>query len=140
MTQVDFYLLEKVHDRNGALQFACRLADKAWRGSSDLLIAAASAEECATLGELLWSQQPSSFLPHDDNVQDLSTLSLCTSDNPGEHSGCLINTSGQLLPYCARFQRVCEIVIFEESARETSRKHYKYYKDRGFPIKTHTIA
>ncbi len=139
MTKVDFYLLQQASTLDQADDFACRLAEKAFKRGLQVLIAARSAEHAGKLDDLLWQQPDSGFIPHSVGQQLQSPVIIDYNRQPGEHDECLINLSGSVLDYCARFERLCEIVVYEEQSRQQSRQRYKYYKDRGFPIKTHEI-
>ena len=63
MTQVDFYVL-KDDSALHRVQFACRLADKAYRLGHRVYIHTESAEQTRQLDDLLWTFQQNSFVPH----------------------------------------------------------------------------
>lgn len=139
MTKVDFYVLHGQQALELGDQFACRLTDKAFRQGKRVLIKARSQQHAQQLDDLLWQQPKTGFIPHAMLSTLPSKVNIDYNAGPGEHDDCLINLGDEIPEYCARFQRICEIVVFNEQARMRSREHYKYYKDRGFPIATHNI-
>ena len=63
MTRVDFYVLPDTAD-GARLEFACRIAEKAYTQAHRVYVHAASAAEAARLDELLWTFRDTSFVPH----------------------------------------------------------------------------
>ncbi len=139
MTKIDFYLLRTASEESQGDHFACLLTDKAYRGGNRVLITASSETHAAKLDELLWKVPISGFIPHGPATDVSNKVAIDYNQNPGDHDDCLINLSQQVPEYCARFKRICEVVVFNDEARAASRERFKYYQQRGFPINTHEI-
>jgi DNA polymerase-3 subunit chi len=41
--------------------------------------------------------------------------------------------------FYARFKRVIEIVDGDDQSKLNAREHYRFYRDCGYPLQTHTI-
>ncbi|RYG01950.1 MAG: DNA polymerase III subunit chi, partial [Chitinophagaceae bacterium] len=55
----------------------------------------------------------------------------------GNHHDVLINLSRHIPDYFSRFDRLSEVVIQESAILENTREHYRFYKQRGYPITQH---
>jgi len=141
MTEVDFYLLKDDSARSRA-QFACRLADKAYRLGNRVFIHTESADQTHQLDDLLWTFQQNSFVPHGiyQNGQDNPPpVQLAHDAEPDAGSQVLINLAAEVPVFFSRFERVAELVNDNANVRVQGRKRYSFYKDRGYPLRTHEI-
>ncbi len=141
MTEVDFYLL-KDDSEQARVQFACRLADKAYRLGNRVFIHTRSAEQTQQLDKLLWTFQQNSFVPHElyqAGRRASSPVQLAHDAEPDADSDVLINLAADVPLFFSRFERVAELVDGSESMRRQGRKRYSFYKDRGYPLRTHEI-
>jgi len=141
MTQVDFYQIDSGED---TFSFCCRLVSKAWRQGNHVYIHTSDRNQAEKLDTCLWSFRAESFVPHsilenesDDNSEQVG---IGYKDNPGRHQDVLVNLSEEIPDFFSRFKRVAEIVPFEKGARESARKNFQFYKDRGYPIKYHNLT
>ncbi len=151
MTQIDFYILPD-SSLEAQLHFACRLTEKAQRLGRKVYIATGDRQHSEQLDELLWTFRPESFIPHacqesgDDsettegkaNNMDVSVL-IGHNNNGGNHHDLLINLSRKVPDCFSRFERLSEIVIQEHSVLSKTRENYKFYRDRGYPIRSHDL-
>lgn len=137
MTRVDFYILDS-SDPADVLRYCCRLVDKAYRSGHRICIVAADASQKAALDEMLWLYRPEAFLPHGDDPRD--PVTLCLGEQIGDHCDVLINLATNVPGVFSRFQRLAEIVCQETQLLTASRERYSYYKHRGYPLHTHSIA
>jgi DNA polymerase-3 subunit chi len=138
MTQVDFYILKDValDARN---RFACRLIGKAVSSGASVIVHHDDPEAAQANDELLWSYPPERFLPHGlvgSPAADGAPVLLSWED-PGCYEGVLVNLSGEVPRFFARFDRVAEIIV--DANREAGRERYRFYRDRGFPLFTHDL-
>ena len=122
MTNIDFYLLKAVSEQDGANHFACLLTDKAYRSGSRVLLSVDTQAQAATLDQLLWKVPNTGFIPHAFDLEVPAEVAIDYNQNPGDHDDCLINLSHQVPGYCARFKRICEVVVFNDEARAASRE------------------
>ena len=59
-------------------------------------------------------------------------------ENTPEFSDVLINLSSEVPLFFSRFERVTEIIGLLDKA--SGRERFRFYRDRGYPLKSHTIA
>jgi DNA polymerase-3 subunit chi len=139
MTQVDFYILDEDTGENRQ-HYACRLTDKAYRQGRKVYIHTNSPGETQILDRLLWTFRDQSFVPHGiSGSADLETTPVIIGDQepPQQADDVLINLSPLVPSFFSRFQRVAEIVDQQEEVKRSSREHYQFYRDRGYPLNTH---
>ncbi len=140
MTKIDFYLLRAASEPSQGDHFACLLTDKAFRGGNRVLISVGSEKHAKDIDQLLWKVPNTGFIPHGQASDVSNKVAIDYNLGPGDHDDCLINLSHKVPDYCARFKRICEVVVFNNEARAASRERFKYYQQRGFPINTHEIT
>lgn len=135
MTDVDFYILSAQHPEE-RMSFACRLAEKAYRSQCNVCIHVDSPSAAETLDEYLWSYREESFLPHaqvDKGDEETPVLISYGSQEPPCYD-VLINLADEIPSGFTRYKRVLEVVIQQDDVLASTRKHYRYYKDRGYPM------
>ncbi|TCK19009.1 DNA polymerase III chi subunit [Thiogranum longum] len=140
MTQVDFYVLGDSAARS-RLQFACRLADKAYRLGHRVYIHTESPEQTQELDTLLWTFQQNSFVPHSttQDAGDTKPSVLLSHDTEPEASQVMINLAADVPLFFSRFERVAELINADNTVRQQGRSRYSFYKARGYPLRTHEI-
>lgn len=143
MTQVDFYVIPG-EDLQQRLQFACRLTDKAYRLGHRVYIHTESAQQARALDDLLWTFQQNSFVPHGihnaANEDAQLPVQLGHDSEPDASHQVLINLAAEVPLFFSRFERVAELVNGDDSVRRHSRARYSFYKERGYPLRTHEIG
>jgi DNA polymerase-3 subunit chi len=140
MTQVDFYVIGDNQQRS-RLNFACRLADKVFRMGQRVFIHTESAEQTQELDKLLWTFQQNSFVPHCaiQDAGDTPPPVLLGHDAEPDASQVLINLAADVPLFFSRFERVAELVNTDSAVRQQGRTRYSFYKERGYPLRTHEI-
>jgi DNA polymerase-3 subunit chi len=150
MTQVDFYILPESSDQ-ARLAFACRLADKAVQQRLDVFMLADSEGEARQLDELLWTFAQNSFLPHRlawdlDAPAEEPILIGCREramveavTDQTQRWDVIVNLTPDVPETFSRYQRLAEIVDADPGRREHGRVRYRYYRDRGYELKTHQL-
>ncbi|MGD8616362.1 MAG: DNA polymerase III subunit chi [Gammaproteobacteria bacterium] len=141
MTQVDFYVLSGDSPEN-RLRFACRLTDKAYRLGHRVFIHTESAKQTRALDDLLWTFQQSSFIPHgsDPGAGPVTPPVLLGHDvEPDAGNQVLINLAAEVPLFFSRFERVAELVDDNAEIRRAGRTRYSFYRERGYPLRTHEI-
>lgn len=141
MTRVDFYILE---DSAAAARqhFACRLAEKAWQQGHKVYIHTEDAASSKELDDLLWSFRAESFFPHSlDNASEADSVMvhIGCSEEPLHHDDVLINMGREVPLFFSRFKRVAEVIAGDESVRQAGRDRYRFYRERGYPLESHSI-
>jgi DNA polymerase-3 subunit chi len=139
MTQVDFYILEGNGPRGRAL-FACRLADKVAGMGHKVFVQAESEGAARELDELMWTYSDRSFLPHCLAGQDPEAkVHIGHGAEPGGDFHLLINMAAEVPGFFSRFERVAEVVDGDETRKAQGRERFRFYKDRGYPLKTNNL-
>ena len=139
MTEVDFYILQSAQPNDRAV-FACRLADKAFRRGHGVYINTCDETSAGEINELLWSFRQQSFTPHGILGQDHSDrIAIGWGDDPGEHHDFMINLDLSVPAFVGRFEHVAEVVVQDPGIRDPLRHSWKYFKDRGYPIKNNNL-
>tara|TARA_B110000444_G_scaffold225690_1_gene229707 strand:+ start:150 stop:569 length:420 start_codon:yes stop_codon:yes gene_type:complete len=137
VTQVDFYVLP-AEDLLQRMHYACRLTAKALRTGHQVYLYTENESMTNHVDHLLWSFEPSSFIPHSITNDKPSEAVIIGHENcPDDHNDVLINLTNQIPDFFSRFNRVFEIVIQESQCLNANRINFKFYKDRGYPIQTH---
>lgn len=137
MTQVDFHILQDTSAEARWL-YVCRLIEKAERLGHRILVVVDGESDAHELDDLLWSFKPESFIPHqliggDEEVN----VEISFNGDIGQHQDVLVNLGSAIPEQFSRFERVVEIVIQEPKILENTREHYRFYKQRGYPITQH---
>ena len=137
MTQIDFHILQEASVEARWL-YVCRFIEKVERLGHRILVVVDTLEEAQELDDLLWSFKPESFIAHKIiGGDEEANVEITYTANAGEHHDVLINLSSQIPECFSRFTRAAEIVIQEPKILENTREHYKFYKQRGYPITQH---
>lgn len=140
MTRVDFYILPD-DELQARLQFICRLVEKAHRQKHRIYIHTNNEADSKTIDLLLWTFKVESFIPHhllgDNNAP--APVAIGHGDNPGDHHDLLVNLSDQIPDFFSRFERCVEVVIQQPEILKSTRSHFAFYKERGYPLHTHDM-
>jgi DNA polymerase-3 subunit chi len=138
MTQIDFYF--HVEDR---LKTACTLSAKAYARGLRVLAYCSDHDAGRKFSRLLWSTPATGFVPHcaaDDKLAAVTPVIVdCEGANP-PHDEVLMNLRDELPAFFSRFQRLVEIVSIDEEDRRLARERFKYYRDRGYDIRSHDLS
>ena len=141
MTRVDFYILEGGAS-DARQRYVCRLAEKAWQQGNKVYIHTGDPALSARMDELLWTFRQDSFVPHgldDDPATDEAGIHIGHGEEPRHHDEVLINLSSEIPLFFSRFQRVAEVVDADEQNRKDGRERFRFYRDRGYPLASHSI-
>jgi DNA polymerase-3 subunit chi len=144
MTRIDFYILSAVTDNR--LLFACRLIEKIYMKGQRLYIHAESQDEAVQIDTLLWTFSVGNFLPHGlcESAADSGLpIQIGCNNEPsritGHNDDVLINLTPVVPLFFSRFARVAEIVGHEENNKLSARERFRFYRDRGYALESHTI-
>ncbi len=138
MTQIDFYT--QAADR---LHTACRLAAKARSHGLRVTLFCPDRETAVRLDRMLWTVPATGFLPHcapDDRLAAVTPVLIDSSGDTHLHDEMLINLGPQWPAFFSRYQRLAEIVSADDADRAQARARYKFYRDRGYAIRTHDLS
>ena len=139
MTSIDFYF--NAGDR---LEVACRLAGKALQQKKRVLIYAPEDGLAQRIDRLLWTAPAVSFVPHcpvrDPLAAETPVLIAVDDEAPAPVCEVLLNLSAQCPPFFERHERLLEIVAQDEAERAAGRARFKFYRDRGYELRSHDLA
>ena len=138
MTQIDFYF----HVEN-KLHTACTLSAKAYSRGMRVLAFCPDTDTSQKFSRLLWTAHAVGFIPHCGAADPLAAVTPIIVDHDGAnvpHDEVLINLGAEWPPFFSRFQRLIEIVSLDEEDRGRARTRFKFYRDRGYEIKSHDLS
>ena len=122
------------------LHYACRLTEKALNHGHEIVILVNDNDEAEQLSEHLWSFKPESFVPHHIQGQKTSApVAILWDSDLEEHHDILINLKKDIPSGFSHFKRVMEIVVQETECLKDTRAHFQFYRERGYPLESHTI-
>ena len=138
MTSIDFYT--HCTDRLGV---AARLVAKAWAQHGAVRVLTADEALTAAFGALLWRSPPTGFLPHCRLSSPLAAETPIVVDHALQHEGgaaVLINLAPAPPPFFPRFERLVEIVGSDAADAAAGRERWRYYRERGYTLRSHSLA
>ena len=138
MTQIDFYT--HVDDK---LRVACVLSAKAYGQGLKVFVSCPDPETAHRFDRLLWTTPAIGFTPHCAAGDPLAPVTPVIVDHQGgdpPHDQVLLNLRPEWPPFFSRFQRLIEIVSLDEEDRSQARARFKFYRDRGYEIKSHDLS
>lgn len=142
MAQIDFYVLQANGD-SARHQFACRLAEKAYRLNNTVHIKVRDAAAVQQLDDLLWTFRDGSFVPHEiansASVAPMSPVTVGHDDWPASNPDLLINLGEAVPENMSSFPRVAEVVTSDEGSKAQSRERFAQYRDQGHTLNTHKL-
>ena len=137
MTQIDFYT--NVADKLGT---ACRIVAKGYSLKRRILVFCPDPETAQRVDRLLWITPATGFIPHCAPSDALAPVTPVIVDHAGAepvHDQVLLNLRAEWPPFFGRFERLIEIVSADDEDRRQARERYKFYRDRGYEIRTHDL-
>lgn len=142
MTRIDFYVLSETA-RDTRCGFACKLTEKAYRLGRKVYIHAETPVQAAEIDDMLWTFRAGSFLPHapysTEAAADHPILIGCNLEPTG-HTDVLVNLTQEVPLFFSRFERVAELVGQDEAQRQNARERFRFYRERGYLLESHTIS
>jgi len=138
VTTIDFYT--HCADR---LEVAARLVAKAWVQHGSVRVLTGGDAVTAELDARLWRLPPTGFLPHCRMASPVAADTPIIVDHALVHEGpaaVLINLHPSPPPFFSRFERLVEIVGAGEGEVAAGRDRWRYYKERGYALRSHNLA
>lgn len=137
MTRIDFYV--DVDDR---IRMVGRLGAKVMARSVRMLVLAPDEAAAEQINQQLWTQPATGFLPHcmqRDAVAPVTPIVITADPQCMPFDDLLLNLCDDSPVYFARFQRLIEIVTTDPDSKQAGRARYRFYRDRGYEIHTHSM-
>lgn len=140
MTQVDFYVLEKPGpDRHERM--ICRVIEKAWQQGHAVYVRCGDVDAARGIDERLWQFRDVSFVPHAlETAGEDAPVSIGTGEGAPGSPDVLVNLADDVPPSASSYSRVIETAGHDDHTRAAARERYRYYQDRGFPLRTHKVG
>lgn len=142
MSKVDFYVLPGSGEITRQ-QFACRLAEKAYRLDNSVHIHVADRDSLKKLDDLLWTFRDGSFVPHEvlNTTGQTPESPVTIGCDEMSRTGCdlLINLGESIPDSASSFPRVAEVVTSDEDSKTASRKRFVDYREQGHSLDTHKL-
>lgn len=138
MTQIDFYT--HVGDK---WRTACRLAAKAYARGLRVAVLCPDADTAQRFDRMLWMSPSIGFIPHCPSTHALAArtpVTISHEDGEPPHDEVLLNLRENWPPMFSRFQRLIEIVSTDDTDRASARDRFKFYRDRGYEIRSHDLS
>lgn len=138
MTRVEFYF--NVADK---LAKTAELCERALAKGRQLTVFTQDDAMSRQLQQKLGQQAPASFLPSAMPQDDIGTYTPIILDAAGSHliqDDILINLQAQHPPFFSRFRYLVELVGSDEDDKVAARQRYKFYRDRGYQVKSTDAA
>lgn len=138
MTRVEFYF--NVPDK---LAKVTELCERAVAKGRQLTVFTQDDVMSNRLQQILWQHSPTSFLPSAHPQDDISSYAPIILDAAGSHliqDDILINLQTVHPPFFSRFRYLVELVGNDEKDKVAARQRYKFYRDRGYQVKSTDVA
>ena len=137
MTEITFYTFA-----DNPLDIARRVAAKAHGQGKQVMIYAPDAAMADAIDRLLWTTPALGFVPHcrdSDTLANETPVLIGTDPDALGSADVMINLHSEQPSAFARFERLVEIVGQDEAGIEQGRARYRFYKTRGYDLKTHDL-
>ena len=134
MTRVEFYF--NVADK---FEKTAELCEKALVKGRQLTVYTQDEAMSDDVQKSLWQHSPSSFLANSKVDEVNSQFSPIVVDSQGENfllDDVLINLETAQPLFFSRFRYLVELVGNEEADKTAARARFRFYKDRGYDIKS----
>lgn len=142
MAKVDFYVLPAKGEL-ARQQFACKLAEKAYRLCNSVHIRVTDQESEQLIDDLLWTFRDGSFVPHEiakaGNAEPGAPVTIGYASPAFEGPDLLINLGETIPDNAAAFPRVAEVVTSDEESLNQSRQRFVDYREQGHTLDTHKL-
>jgi DNA polymerase-3 subunit chi len=131
MTRIDFH--SNIPDK---IDYACRLARKAYLARNRVVLMTQDASQCALLDQALWTFSAVDFLPHvitADALAPQTPIVLAAGESEAlPHFDILINLSQRVPLEFSRFARLFELISQDVADAAAGRKRYLHYKQENY--------
>ena len=146
MPHVTFYLLPdeaspaQVGDglSRAVAVLACQLTTARFRQNQTLFLLTQTQEQAEQLDEMLWQQDPHSFVPHglSDEATVIQAPVEIGTGMPKRSRQVLVNLADSIPAFANRFAQIIDFVPSDESQKQQARDRYKQYRALGFTLET----
>ncbi|MBN67073.1 MAG: DNA polymerase III subunit chi [Rickettsiales bacterium] len=133
-TEIQFY-----HLLSTPLERALpKLMEKALKGGYRMVIMTDSQHKAESLNELLWTYEPSRFLPHggvDDAQPEEQPIYITYRPENPNNANVLVVTDGSMVEQLEGIVKMLDMFDGRDDAQvQSARKRWKNYKDAGYTL------
>jgi DNA polymerase-3 subunit chi len=132
VTEIKFFF-----NVDNKLQFACKLAKKAYESGRKLVVYAPTPSLAEEFDRTLWTFSQLSFVPHVKSDHPLAAetpIVVAQSDSGLAHHEALLNLGNEPPSFFSRFDQLREVVSNDPDDRGMARERHRFYKSRGFDV------
>lgn len=132
------------------LRMACDVVRKHHAAGRPLLVYSQNSGRLKQFDRLLWSFEPTAFIPHvavDDELAPVTpvllTSTLPTPEQHPRHAESpvwLLNLDDHAPETAPQFQRILEIVDSKPAEVQNARQRWKAYKEAGHDLHAHDVS
>jgi len=138
MTRIEFFF--NVDDK---LAKAAELCEKSVDKGRELMIFTQGDEMNDAFQQVLWQQSATSFLActkADKAIRQHSSIVVSDNSDHLIKDDILINLQAEYPPFFSRFRYLVELVGNDDGDKATARLKFRFYRDRGYEIKSTDMA
>jgi DNA polymerase-3 subunit chi len=140
--RVDFYVLDDA-SASARLKLACKLAEKAYLASQNVLVWHTDPDELKAFDDMLWTFSDGSFVPHELLTATAAPVEapilLSAGTPPSQSVDIIINLAADVPPCLSQTRRVAEIIDGDDARRRAGRARFKAYRELGLQPASHNI-
>ena len=132
------------------LKTACVIARKRFLEGQRVIVYCTDARRLTTFDRLLWTFDPTSFIPHvasEDPLSDQTPIVLYKTHPfsvldrwPAEPKPWLLNLDDDCAPEIEQFERVMEVVSQADDERQVARGRWRTYAAAGHEVHAHDLT
>lgn len=143
MTQIEFYSVENdssdAQGKPSSLPYAhlCEVIKRAYRKGQKVFIHTENKRLAEKIDEVLWQQDPKSFLPHliaTEESDPPPPIIIGFGQEPQISPDVLINLGEEVPLFFSHFHWVFEYAFGDDEKKEKARSRYRFYRERGYPL------
>ncbi len=134
MTRVDFFF--NVSDKQ---QKIAEILDTLIKKGRKITLHMPDESNARTINHQLWQQSAIDFIPHclaNDAIASETPVLIHWPNQPVLQYDVIINMDQIQPAFFSRFGRLIELVGHDESDKQYARERFKFYRDRGYEIKS----
>jgi DNA polymerase-3 subunit chi len=144
MTQVVFHIIDEQlsEQANAHLSVACQQATRCYREDKQVFIFTEDKDTAHQLDEMLWQQEPNSFVPHNlpgEGPRGGAPVEI-SWQAPTKKRQVLINLSQRIPQFASQFNEIIDFVPLEPALKQAARERYKQFRGYGLTVDTQQVV
>ncbi len=136
MTQIEFYSVENEQNSIPYVHIT-EVVKRGYRKGQKIFVHAETKRLAEKIDEILWNQDPKSFLPHQlvgEDEKTNSPIEIGFGQEPTIQPDILINLSLTVPTFFSHFNWVFEYAYGDDENKEKARTRFRFYRERGYPL------